>query len=203
VSARLPVVRGALLVVCAFAFMALVAQPSQAEPKPETPPSSHGGKSPQPSPTPSAASTQSKSTATSVPASSSHVSTSTSTPSVSRVGVTTPITHNPVSSPSSSTAPTRGHTAPPKGHTAPLKHGLARLFELRVLAGLQELPSGAASRDSGLLLAAGFALVLLVIAETSFLGLARFRFGAGGVRTPSKRRPVRESVAIRRVQIRR
>ena len=65
------------------------------------------------------------------------------------------------------------------------------------------MPSGTGSRGSGLLLAAGFALVLLVIAEASFLGLARFRFGAGGARVPSKRRPAGEPLAIRRVQLRR
>lgn len=204
-SARLPVIRGGLVAVCALTAMALGAQPVHAEPKPETPPPSNGVKSPQPSPTPAAASTKSKSTTTSAPASSSHVSTSssTSTPTVRRVVVTTPIAHNPVPLPSPSTAPTRRHTAPPKTHTAPPRHDLAQLFELRDLDGLREVPSGVGSRSSGLLLAAGFALILLVIAETSFLGLAGFRFGARGARAPSNRRPAGEPLAIRRVQLRR
>lgn len=54
-----------------------------------------------------------------------------------------------------------------------------------------------------MLLAGGFALVLLVIAETSFLGLAGSRFRVGGVRAPSERRPADEPLPIRRVQLRR
>jgi hypothetical protein len=99
------------------------------------------------------------------------------------------------------TAPPKAHTARPKSDRAPLK--IYRLFALHNLAALRDLPSVAGSPSSGLLLAAGFALVLLVIAETSFLGLARFRFGAGRVHAPSKPRPAGEPVAIRRVQLRR
>jgi len=92
------------------------------------------------------------------------------------------------------TPPRRAHTAPPK---------LGQLFELRVLAGLRDLPSVESPTSSGWLLAAGFALVLLVVAETSFLGLAGSRFGVGGDRSAGKRRPAEEPLAIRRVQLRR
>jgi hypothetical protein len=97
--------------------------------------------------------------------------------------------------------PPKAHTARPKSDRAPLK--LYRLFELHTLAALRDLPSVASSPSSGLLLAAGFALVLLVIAETSFLGLAGSRFAPGGARPQSKRRPTDEPVAVRRVQLRR
>ena len=66
-------------------------------------------------------------------------------------------------------------------------------------AGLSELRSAASSSRSALLLAAGFALLLLVIAETTFLGFASSRLGVA----PVRRRPPEESVPIRRVQLRR
>lgn len=182
-----------VVAVCALGAMSLAVQSANAEPTPQPPPSSHAVNSPQPSSPPGAASPKTTSTATSRPTSGSHVSTS--TPSVPRVVVTTPFARTRASAPSTPSAPARGHTPPPKRDLAPL-------FELRDLAGLDELPSVANSGSSGLLLAAGFALVLLVIAETSFLGLAASRFGPGGARAPSKR-PADEPVAIRRVQLRR
>jgi hypothetical protein len=66
-------------------------------------------------------------------------------------------------------------------------------------AGLSELRSAASSSRSALLLVAGFALLLLVIAETTFLGFASSRLGIA----PVRRRPPEESVPIRRVQLRR
>jgi hypothetical protein len=173
--------------------MVLGAQSAQAEPKPETPPS-HSVNSPKPSPTPGAASTKS----------------SGATASASTVVGTTATVHN--SSPASfaSTAlrqsytpPRRAHTAPPKPKPDRAPPKLGQLFELRVLAGLRDLPSAESPTSSGWLLAAGFALVLLVVAETSFLGLAGSRFGVGGDRSAGKRRPAEEPVAIRRVQLRR
>jgi hypothetical protein len=69
-------------------------------------------------------------------------------------------------------------------------------------AGLSELRSAASSSRSALLLAAGFALLLLVIAETTFLGLAGSRLGVAPVRRPVRQHPPEESIPIRRVQLR-
>ena len=70
-------------------------------------------------------------------------------------------------------------------------------------AGLSELRSAASSSRSALLLAAGFALLLLVIAETTFLGFASSRLGVAPVKRPVKRHPPEEPFPIRRVQLRR
>jgi len=193
------ILRGALVVVCAVSAMALGAQSARAEPKPEVPPPSHGAGSPQPSPTPSATATPTTSGATS--SASSRVSTS--TPAASRVVGTTATVHHPATV--STSSPSQSHTPRSRpARTATQKPLRPPLFELRVLTGLRDLPSVASSDGSGWLLAAGFALVLLVIAETSFLGLASFRFGAGGgPRTPSRSRSADEPLAIRRVQLRR
>ena len=202
-SARQAKLRGgvAVVAVCALGAMTLAVQSANAEPTPQAPPSSHAVNSPQPSSPPGAASPKTTSTATSAATSGSHVSTS--TPSVPRVVVTTPFAHSRASAASTPSAPVLAHTAPVRAHTPPPKRDLAPLFELRDWAGLDQLPSAANSGSSGLLLVAGFALVLLVIAETSFLGLAGSRFGPGGARAPSKRRPADKPVAIRRVQLRR
>jgi hypothetical protein len=202
VSARQAMFRGAAVVVCALGAMVLGAQSAQAEPKPETPPS-HSVNSPKPSPTPGAASTTSSASAststTTAPASSSGASNSIS--SASTVAGTTATVHNSSPASSASTALRKSYSPPRRAHTAPPK--LGQLFELRVLAGLRDLPSVESPTSSGWLLAAGFALVLLVVAETSFLGLAGSRFGVGGDRSAGKRRPVDEPLAIRRVQLRR
>jgi hypothetical protein len=194
--------RASVVAVCVLVSMALAAQQAHAGPNPEPPPQPQGGTLPQPTPSPTATAAQSKSARTSTAASSSGVSNS--VPSGQRAVPTTTIVHHSASVPS---AATQSHTAPPKTHNAPPKPArpiqAARLFELRIIAGLRELPSNASSEGSGLLLAAGFALVLLVIAETSFLGLASSRFGLGGIRAPSKRRPTDDPLAIRRVRLRR
>lgn len=195
---RLAMLRASVVAVCVLVSMALAAQQAHAGPNPEPPPQPQGGTLPQPTPSPAATAAQSKSAKTSTPASSSGVSNS--VPSGQRAVPTTIVHH-------AASAPTQSHTAPPKTHNAPPKPAkpiqAARLFELRIIAGLRELPSNASSDGSGLLLAAGFALVLLVIAETSFLGLASSRFGLGGIRPPSKRRPTDDPLAIRRVRLRR
>jgi hypothetical protein len=54
------------------------------------------------------------------------------------------------------------------------------------------------SARSSLLFAAGIALVLVVIAEASFLRLAGSRLGIAG-RAPARRRPADEPLPIRRV----
>jgi hypothetical protein len=197
--------RGALVVLCAASAMTLGAQGAQAEPKPEVPPPSHGSGSLQPSPTPSATTTPTTGGKATTSAS---TGVSTSIPAASRVVGTTATAHQGVAvstaSPRQSHAPRSklAHAATPKPQRPPPR--LDRLFDLRVLAGLRDLPAVGSSDGSGWLLAAGFALVLLVIAETSFLGLASSRFGArGSVRTPSQSWPADEPLPIRRVRLRR
>jgi hypothetical protein len=68
---------------------------------------------------------------------------------------------------------------------------------------LNALRSVEGSGGSSLLLAAGIALLLLVMAEASFLGLAGSRLGRAEARTPAPRKPADEPLAIRRVQLRR
>jgi len=68
-------------------------------------------------------------------------------------------------------------------------------------AGPDVLPSVGSSSGSALLLVAGFALVLLVLAEASFLGLAGSRFGLA--RGRAKPQSEDDPLAIRRVELRR
>jgi len=198
----------AIVVVCALGAIVLGVQSAQAEPKPETPPS-RSVNSPNPSPTPASTSSSgaAASTSTTAPASSSGASNSISSASTV-VGTTATVhTSSPASSgstaPRQSYAPRGAHSAPPKPKSDRAPPKLGRLFELRVFAGLRELPSVASPDSSGWLLAAGFVLVLLVVAETSFLGLAGSRFGVGGDRSAGRRPPAQESLAIRQVQLRR
>ncbi len=78
----------------------------------------------------------------------------------------------------------------------------ALTFGLRDIASLHELRSTRSS-SSTLLLAAGFLLVLFVIGETAFLGLAGSRLQVARTRTPVRRRSSEERYLIRRVQLRR
>jgi hypothetical protein len=68
---------------------------------------------------------------------------------------------------------------------------------------LNELRSVGTSGSSSLLVAAGIALVLLVLAEASFLGLAGSRLGRADARAPTRRDPADKPLAIRPVQLRR
>ena len=90
-----------------------------------------------------------------------------------------------------------------RGQARPAAQNAGRPAGWQDAAGLSELRSAASSSRSALLLAAGFALLLLVIAETTFLGFASSRFGVAPVRRPVTRRPPEESIPIRRVQLRR
>jgi hypothetical protein len=86
-------------------------------------------------------------------------------------------------------------------------HTLAQLsrltFGLRDIATLDELSPTAGSGGSALLLAAGFLLVLFVIGETAFLGLAGSRLQVARARPPARRRSPEEPYPIRRIQLRR
>jgi hypothetical protein len=86
-----------------------------------------------------------------------------------------------------------------RGQATPAAQHPGRPAGWQDAAGLSELRSAANTSRSALLLAAGFALLLLVIAETTFLGFASSRLGVA----PVRRRPPEESVPIRRVQLRR
>jgi hypothetical protein len=94
-----------------------------------------------------------------------------------------------------------------RARARPAIHGPVRPAGWQDAAGLSQLRSAANSSRSALLLAAGFALLLLVIAETTFLGFAGSRLGVAPakrpVRRPVRRGPPEEPFPIRRVQLRR
>jgi hypothetical protein len=68
---------------------------------------------------------------------------------------------------------------------------------------LNALRSVEGSGGSSLLLAAAIALLLFVMAEASFLGLAGSRLGHGEAGPRAPREPADEPLAIRRIQLRR
>jgi hypothetical protein len=187
---------------CALAVMAFAAQGANAGLKPEAPPHSHGGSHTVGSLHPVApAGTSGKSSSTSMVSTHYTPPVSTYTPAVRRTAVTAAIvraTSHPLAT------RTQRHTAPPPKprHRAPAQFS-GWPVGLRDAAGLNELRSVASSGGSSLLFAAGFALLLLVIAEASFLGLIGSRPGVAGDRAPAKRRPTDEPYAIRPVQLRR
>ena len=90
---------------------------------------------------------------------------------------------------------------PRKARTA-VKHR-ARTGVRREAALLSELRPVPGSGASWLLLAAGLVLVLLVIGETTFLGVARSRFGLATPREPARRRAAEDPYPIRQVLPRR
>ena len=196
---------GRLFVLCcALVLTAFAAGRAQASPKPEAPPAPHKGSAQvQPAPAPSASgtsastSTQDNSSTSTRPGSStsSHVSppVSTSIRSVSRRPVTP--AHVRISSRRPHARP-RGHAAPQAARYRPLNLNTGWPAWLRGdAAALNEMPplGGSSTR---MLTAAGIALVLLVLAEASFLRLAGSRFGRASVRAD-------EPLAIRRVELRR
>ena len=189
---------------CALVVMAFAAQRAHAGLKPEAPPHAHGGShtagSLRPVPGPGA------STKTAAASTHSSAPVSVTTPAVQRTAVQrTAVAAAIVRS------TTRTLAVVPRQHTAPPPKARHRASDkdtgwpvgLRDAAGLNELRSVAGSGGSSLLLAAGFALLLLVLAEASFLGLAGSRLGGAGGRAPSKRQPADEPYAIRPVQLRR
>jgi hypothetical protein len=181
---------------CALVLMAFAAGRAQADPKPEAPPQPHNGSAQvQPVPAPSTSGT-SASTSTQVNSSTStHVSppVSTSIRSVSRRPVT--VAHVRASSRQPHARPQRRTTPQAARHQLPsLNSGWPAW--LRNAAALNQLPPVGGSSSTRMLVAAGIALVLLVLAEASFLGLAGLRLGRADVRAD-------EPLAIRRVQLRR
>jgi hypothetical protein len=148
---------------CALIVMAFAAQRAHAGLKPEAPPHSHGGShtvSPlHPVPGPGA----SEKTARAVVAAAIVRATSGSVAVQPRQHI--------------AARPKARHPAPAKDTGWPVG--------LRDAAGLNELRSVASSSGSSWLFAAGFALLLLVIAEASFLRLAGSRRGFAGGRVPA------------------
>ena len=180
-----------LMLVTASALPVFAAT-AYAAPKPVAPPHSHHNAVrpvPWPGASPATKSVQSTST----------VSTSGSAPAPpavrrpARVTIVFRTAHGPVA-PSTPQRPARRGQGRPAAQDHP-----GRPAGWQDAAGLSELRSAANASRSALLLAAGFALLLLVIAETTFLGFASSRLGIA----PVRRRPPEESVPIRRVQLRR
>jgi hypothetical protein len=187
------------VLACALIVMAFAAQRAHAGLKPEAPPHSHGGShtvSPlHPVPGPGASQkTATASTHVSAPA-------SISTTTVHRTVVAAAIVR--ATSGSVAVQPRQHIAARPKARSpAPAKDS-GWPVGLRDAAGLNELRSVASSSGSSWLFAAGFALLLLVIAEASFLRLAGSRPGFAGGRVPAKSQSADEPYAIRPVQLRR
>lgn len=189
---------------CALVLMAFAAGRAQADLKPEAPPQPHKGSAQvQPVPAPSTSGT-SASTSTQVNSSTStrlgsststHVSppVSTSIRSVSRRPVTA--AHVRASSRQPHARPQRRTTPQAGRHQLPTLNSGWPAW-LRNAAALNELPPVGGSSNTRMLVAAGIALVLLVLAEALFLGLAGSRLGRADVRAD-------EPLAIRRVQLRR
>lgn len=196
---------GRLFVLCcALVLMAFAAGRAQADPKPEAAPPPHNG-SPQvqPAPAPSTSGTSASTStqdnsSTSTPlgsSTSSHVSSPvpTSVRSVSRRPVTAAHVRTSLRRPH---ARPRGHTAPQAARSRPLRLNTGWPAWLRRdAAALNEMPPVGGS-STRMLVAAGITLVLLVLAEASFLGLAGSRLGRADVRAD-------EPLAIRRVELRR
>jgi hypothetical protein len=187
---------------CALFLMAFGAEPAMADPQPEAPPQPHSGSAHvQPAPAPSASGTNSST--------STRVSSPTSTTPPLSTSVRT-VPQSPVTA-----AHVRASSRPL--HTGPRRHATPRQAPrhqppslisgwptwLRGTTGLNELRSVGRADGSSLPVAAGIALVLLVIAEASFLGLAGSRLGRPDARLPARKRPADEPLAIRRVQLRR
>jgi hypothetical protein len=202
VSARRMVVCRLFVLGCALFLMAFVAEPAMADPQPEAPPQPHSGSAHvQPAPAPSASGTNSST--------STRVSSPTSTTPPLSTSVRT-VPQSPVTA-----AHVRASSRPL--HTGPRRHATPRQAPrhqppslnfgwptwLRGTTGLNELRSVGRAGGSSLPVAAGIALVLLVIAEASFLRLAGSRLGRPDARLPARKRPADEPLAIRRVQLRR
>jgi hypothetical protein len=195
VSARLTTAGGAVVAACAVTFLA-AAQIAHAAPKPEAPPHQRGTSL---QAVPGPGSTSAKTTST--PASSSRGSTH--RPTVQPPAGSTQITrYTRTTSSRKPVAPQRRATTRPKSHAPAPEHPLLPVG-LRNAAGFGEVRSVASSSDSSWLLAAGLLLVLLVLGETTFLGLAGPRLGLAVPRATRERRRPPEELPIRRIQLRR
>jgi|GraSoiStandDraft_4_1057263.scaffolds.fasta_scaffold12564_1 hypothetical protein len=195
---------------CALVLMAFAAEPAMADPQPEAPPQPHSGSAHvQPVPAPSASGTNSSA--------STQVSSSTSTQVSFPTSTTPPLSTSVRTVPQSPVTAAHVRASSRPLHTRPRRHATSRQASrqqppslnsgwptwLRGTTGLHELRSVGRAGGSSLPVAAGIALVLLVIAEASFLGLASSRLGRPDARLPARKRPADEPLAIRRVQLRR
>jgi len=183
--------QGMFTVACALLAFAATAQRAQAAPKPVAPPHAHH-QALKPVPWPGASSTNSSSSTGFL---------STSIPAVRRVARSAVIARA-IYRPDASASATPQRPAP-RSKAPPPAQDRGRPVGFQDAAGLSELRSAASSSSSTLPLAAGIALLLLVIGETTFLGLASSRLGVSGPRGPVTRRPPEEPLPIRRVQLRR
>jgi hypothetical protein len=203
VSAMGTVVNRVLVLGCALVVIAVAAQEAHAGVKPQAPPQPRADStSLQPDPWPST-SGESSSASTQV---SSSASTQVSPPVSISVEQRTPATA------ANAHAKSRPSVAQLQRHTTPRQAAGQRALvalsgwpaRLGAAAGLNDLHLVESSGSRGTpLFAAASALMLIVIAEASFLRLAGSRLGAARTRASSRRRPVDEPVAIRRVQLRR
>src|SRR2546430_5665764 len=187
--------RGTLVAVCALLALAALTGRAQAGPAPEAPPHPQGG-SLKPDPGPGVNTAKPATTpALSSSRASSYV------PSFQRAAVSAAIVRSTSvhhTSAARTTTPQRRATQP---KIEPAAQHDALPVGLRAAAGFNELRSAASSGGSALLLTAGLLLVLFVIGETTFLGLAGSRLGVAPA--PTRRRSSEEPYPIRRIQLRR
>ena len=206
-SATRMVVCRLLVLGCALVLMAFAAAPAMADPQPEAPPQPHSGSAHvQPVPAPSASGTNSSASTQGTSSTSTRVSSPTSTTPTSVLTVPqSPVTaaHVRASSRPLHTGPRRHATSRQASRHQPPSLNSGWPTWLRSTTALNELRSVGRAGGSSLPVAAGIALVLLVIAEASFLGLAGSRLGRPDARLPARKRPADERLAIRRVQLRR
>lgn len=203
-NARRSVVGRVLVLGCALFVTAFAAESAQAGPKPESPPQLHSG-STSPQPVPWSNSYQKSSATTGV------ARTSVSTDGSASVSTPTrPVRRAPATAGNVDRASSSAVVRPSRSTTPRQKRALrapAWLSEwpigLHAAAGLNVVQSVESSKDSSLLFVAGIALVLIVIAEASFLRIGGSRLGVAGARAPAKRRHADEPLPIRRVQLRR
>ena len=181
--------RGMVAAACALLAFAATAERAHAAPKPVDPPHARH-QALKPVPWPGASSTSPSSSTGSV---------STSIPAVRRAVRSTAV----VRAVQGPVAPATPQRPQPRSKVQPPAQDRGRPVGFQDAAGLSELRSAAGSSSSALPLAAGIALLLLVIGETTFLGLASSRLGVAGARGPATRRPPEEPLPIRRVELRR
>ena len=200
--------RLALLVGCSFAALGIAGTPAQAQGlKPEPAPPTAGG-SLRPDPAPGAQISEASSAVSSSPSSSASLPASLPS-SRPAAGSASPSSAPPSSSVSRVTTHAPGHASEKRVRpSAPAKPArpLPSLALWTWRGALSAFGSGHASTPASSslpLLAAGLALLVLVIGETTFLGLAASVFRIPARRPQESRRSVEASYPIRQILPRR
>jgi hypothetical protein len=164
---------------------ALAAGPGPEPAPPAPPPALHPDPAPSAQPTPSGSSSSTSTPQSSFPA--------TVTPSTQAVAPPPPAAFPPAATTRKqtrrivSTSNRRPHKGSAVNRAVRFPGLIFARTPFRAIGG--QVADASTSRESRLLLAGGFALVLLVIGETTFLALAGARLGFGPGRLPRHRKP--------------